>query len=415
MRPYIRSSLVLALISILAACGGGGDSSGTAAPANTTTTAATTPAVVPNGSTITMKQNNSVLVPAGTTVTSPNGSVVTINGTSNTIYTQVGATVSVPANATGPANNLVSTGTAPSGALATSAATVTAIAGSATVSGPLVDGTGSAAVFWGGGHLVLDSSGNIIASDRGALRKVTQAGVVSTLVPTSQPADWEGVAIDSSGNIYGAGTSSQVVSTSPTTWGASIYQLPTTGAIKSIALNWETSTTNPSVGWGGLAIDGSGNLYLADGPNNRIVKFTAAGVMSVFAGSGASSSTDGAGTAAALNNPKDLAIDASGNLYFTDTATNPQKSTIRKITASGTVSTIATLGLLGSPIAVDPSGNVYTTDGFANIVRLDSKGNVTTFNTGISAVFITSIVADSSGNLFVDTRGAGAQILKISF
>jgi sugar lactone lactonase YvrE len=415
MRPYIRSTLTLALISILTACGGGGDSGSTAAPGNSTTTAATTPAVVPNGSTVTMTQNNSVLVPAGTTVTSPNGSVVTINGTSNTIYTQAGATVSVPANATGPANNLVSTGTAPGGAIATSTATVTAIAGSATNSGPLVDGTGTAAVFWGGGHLVLDSSGNIIASDRGALRKITQAGVVITLVPSDQPADWEGIAIDSSGNIYGSGPSAQFVSTSPATWGASIYQLPIAGAIKNIALNWETSTTNSAVGWGGLAIDSSGNLYLADGANNRIVKFTAAGVMSVFAGNGASGSTDGVGTAAMLNNPTDLAIDASGNLYFTDSTTNSQKSTVRKITANGTVSTIATLGLLGSPVAVDPSGNIYTTDGFANIVRLDSKGNVTTFNTGINTSFITSMITDSSGNLFVDTRGGGAQILKISF
>jgi sugar lactone lactonase YvrE len=415
MRPYIRSTLVLALISILTACGGGGGSSSTAAPANTTTTAATTPAVVPNGSTVTMTQNNSVLVPAGTTVTSPNGSVVTINGTSNTVYTQVGATVSVPANATGPANNLVSTGTAPNGALATSAASVTVIAGSATANQSPADGTGAAAIFWGGGHLALDSSGNIIASDRGALRKVTQAGAVTTLVPGYQPADWEGLAIDSGGNIYGAGASPQLVSTSPATWGASIYQLPTVGAIKNIALNWETSTATPSIGWGGLAIDSSGNLYLADGPNNRIVKFTTAGVMSVFAGSGASGSSDGIGVAASLNNPTDLAIDASGNLYFTDSTTNRQKSTIRKITANGTVSTIATLGLLGSPVAIDPSGNIYTTDGFVNIIRLDSKGNVTTFTTGISSGFITSMVTDSSGNLFVDTRGAGAQILKISF
>ncbi|SDY26951.1 Sugar lactone lactonase YvrE [Collimonas sp. OK242] len=415
MRPSFRPTLMLGLITILTACGGGGNSSSTASTGNSTTTAASTPAVVPNGSTLTMTQNSSVLVPSGTTVSSPNGSIVTISGTSNTVYTQVGATVSVPANATGPANNLVSTGQATNGALATTPATVSVIAGSATTNLAPVDGSGASAIFWGGGHLALDSSGNIIASDRGALRKVTQAGVVTTLVPGYQPADWEGLAIDSSGNIYGAGSSAQLVSSPPATWGASIYQLPVTGAIKGIALNWETSTTNPSIGWGGLAVDGNGNLYLADGPNNRIVKFTATGVMSVFAGSGTSGGGDGIGTAATLNNPTDLAIDANGNLYFTDSSTNQGKSTIRKITADGTVSSIATLGQPGIPIAVDPSGKIYTTDGFSNIVRVDSKGSVTTFNTGITSGFITSIAADANGNLYVGTRGLGAQILKISF
>lgn len=413
MRLYFRSVLVFGLIAILSACGGGGDS-GNSATGGNSTTASGTPAVVPNGSSVTLAQNSSVLVPSGTTISAPNGSVVTINGTSNTVYTQAGATVSVPANATGPANNLVSTGQAANGALATTAATVSVIAGSATDNQAPVDGTGAAAIFWGGGHLALDGSGNIIVSDRGALRKVTQAGVVTTLVPGSLPADWEGITIDSSGNIYGAGTSAQLVSLSPATWGASIYQLPVTGAVKNIALNWETSVTNPSIGFGGIAVDGNGNLYLADGSNNRIVGFNSSGVMSVFAGSGTGGGDDGTGAAATLNNPTDLAIDTSGNLYFTDSATNRGKSTIRKIAANGTVSTIATLGLLGSPIAIDPSGNIYTTDGFSNIVRLDSKGNVTTFSTGISG-FITSLVADTSGNLYAGTRGGGAQILKISF
>jgi sugar lactone lactonase YvrE len=363
-----------------------------------------------------MSANSSVLVPAGTTISSPNGSVVTVNGTSNTIYTQTGATVSVPANATGPANNLVSTGPATiNGAVSTTPATVTAIAGSASTNMAPADGTGAAAVFWGGGHLALDASGNIIVSDRGALRKVSLAGVVTTIVPNNQSVDWEGIAIDNSGNIYGAGTTPQLVSTSPATWGASINQFSVASGVKNIALNWETSTTNPAIGWGGLAVDKSGNLYLADGPNNRIVKFTSAGVMSVFAGSGAGGASDGVGTAASLNNPTDLAIDANGNLFFTDPYTNPAKPTIRKITANGSVSTVATLGFLSSPIAVDSAGNIYVATILRSIVRLDAKGNVTSFSVPTITDFITSMVADSNGNLYVGTRGVGAQILKISF
>lgn len=62
------------------------------------------------GSTLTMTADSYVFVPAGTTVTSPNGNTVVINGSENKVYTEAGATVSVPSNATGPATNLVCTG-----------------------------------------------------------------------------------------------------------------------------------------------------------------------------------------------------------------------------------------------------------------------------------------------------------------
>jgi hypothetical protein len=241
---------------------------------------------------------------------------------------------------------------------------------------------------------------------------VTPAGVVTTLSQGFSPADWEGIAIDGAGNIFGSGGSSQWVSLSPITWGASVNELTVSGTVKNVATNWETSTTNSAVGWGGLAVDGSENLYLADIANNRIVKFSASGVMSVFAGSGAPGSNDGVGTAAEFNNPTDLAIDSTGNIFVIDSA----NSSVRKITADGTVSTFAKVQGLGQPIAVDPSGNVYVV-AFPRsaILRIDQKGNATSFPYSGITDFITALVADSGGNLYAGTRGIGAQILKFSF
>lgn len=355
------------------------------------------------GSSITMTVNESVLVPSGTTVSSPSGTIVTINGSSNTINTQVGSVVNVPASATGPANNIVTTGqTSGSGILSTSL-TVTSLAGSPTISGNTVDGTGSSAIFWGGGHLAVDSNGNIIVSDRGSLRKVTQAGVVTTLVSGYQPCDWEGIAIDSSGNIYGSGSSSP-------NWSASVCELTASGTVQTLFSNWETSLSNPSMGWGGLVVDTKGNLFLADGGSNRIIKFTPTGNWMPFAGSGASGNLDGVGTAAtiSLGGGPGLAIDANDNLFVISAGA------IRKIAPDGTVTTvISNIQNWASAIAVDQSENLYFA-GFQAIYRLSSSGSITSF-TFPNATSITSMTTDKSGNLYAGTRGEGSQIFKISF
>jgi hypothetical protein len=129
---------------------------------------------------------------------------------------------------------------------------VTSLAGSATTNLNPVDGAGAAAIFWGGGHLAMDSTGNVILSDRGALRKVSQSGVVTTL--TTQ-GSWDGVAIDPSGNIYGSGDVLRIPS-SPATWGALLQEFSASGAYQQLFANWESSSTNPSDGDGGLVMKG---------------------------------------------------------------------------------------------------------------------------------------------------------------
>lgn len=400
MRTFLRAAVVVWCTVFLSACGGGSGSSGS-------TGATTSPVTLGAGSSMTMAANTSVKVPAGTTVTAPNGTIVTINGSSDTVITQAGAVVTVPASATGPANNVVTTGQASGSGLSTSPLTVTSLAGSATTNLQPVDGTGAAAIFWGGGHLAMDSSGNIILSDRGHLREVTQSGVVTTL--TTQ-GSWDGVAIDPSGNVYGSGDV-QLIASSPLTLGASLQEFSASGTYQQLFANWETSGTSSSVGFGGLVMDSKGALFLADEVNNRIVKFNVgSNTWAVFAGSGTSGNQDGVGTAATftLSATPDLAIDSNDNLYVRSL------DTVREIAPDGTVTTVASQLQTAGTIAVDKSGNIYAA-GVQVIYRVASDGSVVSYPFTNTTDFITSLVTDASGNLYAGTRGIGAQIFKITF
>ena len=94
-----------------------------------------------------------------------------------------------------------------------------------------------------------------------------------------------------------------------------------------------------------VAVDGSGNLYIADTGNDRIRKVDTSGTITTIAGSGASgfSGDGGPATAARLNSPADVAVDGSGNLYIADTGNDR----IRKVDTSGTITTIAGSGASG--------------------------------------------------------------------
>ena len=140
----------------------------------------------------------------------------------------------------------------------------------------------------------------------------------------------------------------------------------------------------------GVAFDGDGNLYVADTANHTIRKVTPAGVVTTFAGSGSSGSDDGTGTAASFNYPRGVAVDGDGNLYVADTNNN----TIRKVTPAGEVTTFAGSGSYGSDdgtgtaasfanprgVAVDGDGNLYVADTNNNTIRkVTPAGVVTTF------------------------------------
>ncbi|MES2387895.1 MAG: hypothetical protein V4543_07820, partial [Bacteroidota bacterium] len=174
--------------------------------------------------------------------------------------------------------------------------------------------------------------------------------------------------------------------------------------------------------------DASGNLYVCDRNNHAIRKITAEGVVSTLAGSGSAGFANGNGTAASFNSPSGIAVDASGNVYVGDFGNH----VIRKITSSGTVTTLA-----GSPgtasfadgsatnarfsypagLAIDAGGNLYLADhNNRRIRRISPSGDVSTVagsgvtgpadGTLAAAQFSQpyAVAADESGNIYVVER-----------
>jgi sugar lactone lactonase YvrE len=175
-----------------------------------------------------------------------------------------------------------------------------------------------------------------------------------------------------------------------------------------------------------IAVDATGNFFVADSQNHAIRKITTNGVVTTFAGKlGVSGSANATGTGAQFDSPSGLAFDAARNLFVSDTG----NSTIRKIKPSGAVSTFAgiagesgfTNGAAGSAqfssplgIAVAPNGTIFVADSGNHCIRAISGGNVTTFagspqvwgsanGTGTNAQFNgpVGLAFDNRTNLFV--------------
>jgi sugar lactone lactonase YvrE len=168
----------------------------------------------------------------------------------------------------------------------------------------------------------------------------------------------------------------------------------------------------------GVAVGADGNCYFAVPAVSVIWKMSPTGVIQVLAGQvGVSGSTDGPAASALFVQPTGIAVDISGNVYVAD----PGNSTIRMITPAGMVSTLAGIpGVLGShdgpgssatfqlpdAIAVDATQNVYVADGQnMSIRKIDTTGNVSTLatiNEGLG-YSLQGISMDSAGDIFVSS------------
>ena len=163
----------------------------------------------------------------------------------------------------------------------------------------------------------------------------------------------------------------------------------------------------------GMAVDGSGNLYIADTQIHRIRKVDAMGTITTIAGTGASgySGDGGMATEASLNFPNGVALDSSGNLYITDW----RNHRVRKVDTSGTITTVAGNGEKGfsgdngnavdarlhfpRDIEVDGSGNLYIVDSRNDRIRkVDTSGIITSLAT---FKFARGLAIDASGNVYV--------------
>jgi sugar lactone lactonase YvrE len=315
---------------------------------------------------------------------------------------------------------------------------VSTVAGVAQVQGN-VDATGSAARFFNPNGVVLDASTNLYVADNGnnTIRKVTPAAVVTTIAGRAggsgtndgvgSSARFSGpnkVAVDSSNYVYVADEQNNT-----------IRKISPAGSVSTLAGLAGVAGTNNGTGNAarfdrpeGVAVDGSGNVFVADQNNHTIRKITPGAIVTTFAGlAGVAGTNDATGSSARFNQPADVAVDTSGNVFVADFGNN----TIRKITTAGAVSTwagaagtVATnidgtgaAARFNSPygIAVDGFGNVYVADAGNSTVRKISPTRVVTTLAGRAAIpgsangsgtnaqfyGASGVAVDVSGNLYV--------------
>ena len=229
----------------------------------------------------------------------------------------------------------------------------TTLAGSASVGS--ADGAGAAARFSGPSGVAVDKQGNVYVTDSGnnTIRKITPAGLVTTIAGlagvkgsadgTGTNASFNlptGIAVDTNGNLYVADefndTIRKIVPVGPN-WVVSTLagQVGMAGLINAMGTNAQFATPT------GVAVDGVGNVYVADVANDVIRQITPAGLVTTIAGQPHHpGSTDGTNNAAQFYMPFGITVDATTNLYVTDSI----NETFGNLSPAGTnwvVSTIA--------------------------------------------------------------------------
>ena len=135
----------------------------------------------------------------------------------------------------------------------------------------------------------------------------------------------------------------------------------------------------------GVAVDGTGNLYIADG-SNRVRKISSGGIIDTVAGTGIEdfSGDEGPAISATLNQAFGVAVDESGNLYIADTVNNR----IRKVTPDGTINTVAGSGGTGRS-----AGALSGDEGPATSARLNLPSGVAVEMRGATFILPTPLTS----------------------
>ncbi len=299
------------------------------------------------------------------------------------------------------------------------AGVITTVAGDGFFSYGGDGGPATQAQFFDIAGLVVDPAGNLYLADSGnsAVRRIDAAGFVTALAgygyygysgdggpATSSTLNTpKGLALDTSGNLYIADTGNSV-----------IRMVSPSGTINTVAGTGSASYSGdggPAAAAGlnspfGVAVDGARNLFIADTANNVIRKVSASGIISTVAGAGSAgySGDGGPATNAQLSGPTGLALDSAGNLFIADTGSNA----IRELSPSGIITTVAGSGSSGYSGDGGPAADAQLTR--PRSVSVDSRGNLYIadfFNSVIRKVTPTGIIFTIAGDGLNSYTGDG--------
>ncbi len=343
----------------------------------------------------------------------PSGTITTVAGNGTThysgdggpatdasLYTPIGVAVDAAGNLYADDSGDESTGSTGTGndriRKMDASGTITTFAGNGDVGYSGDGGPATSASLNLPSRVAFDPNGNMYFADWGnqVVRKVDTSGTITTVAGNGTPGySGDGgaatsaslsapvdVALDAKGNLYIADSQNNV-----------IRKVDTSGTITTVAGNGTAGysgdggpATSATLNWPmGVAVDASGNMYIADEPNNVVRKVDTSGTIITVAGNGTAgySGDGGPATSAFLNMPTYVALDAGGNLYVADTGNN----VVRMVNAAGTITTVvgngafgfigdggpATDAELGSPygLAFDSQGDLFIADAFNLRVR----------------------------------------------
>jgi formylglycine-generating enzyme required for sulfatase activity len=306
---------------------------------------------------------------------------------------------------------------------------VSTIAGSAGVSGS-INGTGSAARFNKPTALCVDGSGALCVVDQvnHVIRKVTAGGVVTTLAGTAgTPGSTDGtgtgarfnfpndIVMDKSGSMYVADTRNHLIRKVSATGVVTTLAGTAGGAGSLDGLGKAAKFNRPS----GLAVDATGNVFVADLFNDLVRKVTPGGLVSTYAGRvGEMGSTDGGTAVAQFSSPVDVAVDGEGNVFVADA----DNYTIRKISVD--LSTTGKGPVYKLVNVQDPDSaeyDVVVTNAYGvaismkvNLKVLDRKPNIITQPLGgtafVGGSYSMSVVATGQPTLVYQWRKSGGNL-----
>lgn len=295
------------------------------------------------------------------------------------------------------------------------------------------DGTGTAAKFGTPTGIAIDASRNLYVADADnyRIRKITPSGIVTTFAGngtrgqldgngnTAQFSSLHDIAIDGQGNLYVTDIN-QIRKITP----AGVVSTLTNGIVGYVDGNLSTAQFNSLQG---ITVDGSGNIYVVDCYGliywgARIRKIAPDGTVSTLAGNESSGYADGNGNAAKFSRPNGITVDPQGNLYVADY----DNFRVRKITPWGEVSSMSLGASRYGPTALcsDGQGNIYTA-ALAQVYKISFSGTSVEFIAGSTPGFadgngnvamfssLQGIVLDAQGNIFVADY-LGYDIRKIS-